>query len=428
MNNNGKSRGFGKKGWMVIIFTLFIYMFTCTAPDTLNVSVTVFAQAFGWDSNQMLMFSAVGGFAGIAVSAVLGVVIAKKGVKIPTFVMMIASALIWLFHGHVHAFVTYGLAVVLLTAFSNALNLVSTQQIMSNWFPKKKGIALGWATMGTCFSSAIMVAVFQGMFGKGISAPYHLMFGIFIILAIITMVWFKQFPEEAGAYPDNEPITEEERQANLAMLNNAKTEFTIGKLLRTKEMWMLTIIFGFVALGLVAVISQMVPRLVAVGLGQNMAIMYLTIASIIGIPASVIWGFIDQKLGTNKTVRVFCVLWTLMLVISALGSGMVNVPMAVFSVIFYAILLGGMMNLMPSAIISVFGRFDFADANKIIMPLIIGIRSCAFLLVPVMLAAAGPNVNGGYRNAFIVCAVLSAISTIVAFLLKDKCIGRTSIS
>ena len=78
MNNNGKSRGFGKKGWMVIIFTLFIYMFTCTAPDTLNVSVTVFAQAFGWDSNQMLMFSAVGGFAGIAVSAVLGVVIAKK--------------------------------------------------------------------------------------------------------------------------------------------------------------------------------------------------------------------------------------------------------------------------------------------------------------------------------------------------------------
>ena len=242
------------------------------------------------------------------------------------------------------------------------------------------------------------------------------------------MVWFKQFPEEAGAYPDNEPITEEERQANLAMLNNAKTEFTIGKLLRTKEMWMLTIIFGFVALGLVAVISQMVPRLVAVGLGQNMAIMYLTIASIIGIPASVIWGFIDQKLGTNKTVRVFCVLWTLMLVISALGSGMVNVPMAVFSVIFYAILLGGMMNLMPSAIISVFGRFDFADANKIIMPLIIGIRSCAFLLVPVMLAAAGPNVNGGYRNAFIVCAVLSAISTVVAFLLKDKCIGRTSIS
>ncbi len=427
MSSNEKSRGFGKKGWMVIIFTLFIYMFTCTAADTLNVSVTAFASAFGWDSNQMLLFSAVGGFAGIIVSAVLGVVVAKKGVKIPTVVMMVASALIWLFHGHVSTFITYGLAVILLTAFSNALNLVSTQQIMSNWFPKKKGIALGWATMGTCFSSAIMVAVFQGMFGKTISAPFNLMCVIFLILAVITIVWFKQFPEEAGAYPDNEPITEEEKKANLEMLNNSKTVFTIGKLVRTKEMWMLTVIFGFVALGLVAVISQMVPRLVAVGLGQNTAIMYLTIASIIGIPASVIWGFIDQKLGTNKTVRVFCLLWTLMLVVSAIGSGMVSAPIAVFSVIFYAVLLGGMMNLMPSAIISVFGRFDFADANKIIMPLIIGIRSCAFLLVPVTLAAAGPNVNGGFRNAFIVCAILSAISTVLAFLLKDQCIGRNSL-
>ena len=40
------------------------------------------------------------------------------------------------------------------------------------------------------------------------------------------------------------------------------------------------------------------------------------------------------------------------------------------------------MNLMPSAIIQVFGRYDFAQANKIIMPLVIGIRSCAFLIVP----------------------------------------------
>ena len=77
---------FGFKGWMVILFTLFIYMFTCTAPDTLNVSVTAFAQAFGWDSNQMLMFSAIGGFAGIAVSWILGMIIAKWGVKIPTII------------------------------------------------------------------------------------------------------------------------------------------------------------------------------------------------------------------------------------------------------------------------------------------------------------------------------------------------------
>ena len=115
---------------------------------------------------------------------------------------------------------------------------------------------------------------------------------------------------------------------------------------------------------------------------------------------------------------------SLVMGIAAIGSGIVSIPLAGFSVVFYAVLLGGMMNLMPSAIISVFGRYDFAQANKLIMPIVIGVRSCAFLLVPMMLAAAGANVNGGYRNAFIVCTILSAIATVLAFLLKDKCIGR----
>ncbi len=421
---NTKKRGFGRKGWAVIIFTLFIYMFTCTVADTLNVSVTAFASAYGWDSNQLLMFSAVGGFLGIVVSLILGVIVAKKGVKWPTVIFLILSAIVWTVYGRATTIAGYGVSVVLATAIANSLNLVSTQQIMSNWFPKKKGIALGWATMGTCFSSAIMVAVFQGLFSKGIAAPFYLMTVIMAIIAIVMIVWFKNYPEEAGAYPDNEPLTEEEKEENLKILNAHESDFTMGKLFKTKEMWMLAIIFGFVALGLVAAVSQMIPRLVAVGIDQNMAILWLTIASVIGIPASVIWGYIDQKMGTNKTVKLFCLLWTIMMLVSAAGSAIVSIPLASFSVVFYAVLLGGMMNLMPSAIISVFGRFDFAQANKLIMPIVIGVRSCAFLIVPMMLAAAGANANVGYRNAFILCTILSAISTVLAFCLKDKCIGK----
>lgn len=422
--NKKKGNGFGRKGWAIIIFTLLIYMFTCTAADTLNVSVNVFAAAHGWDANQLLMFSAIGGFVGIVISLILGFIVARCGVKWPTVVFLFAFAAIWFFHGQVKTVASYGAAVVLLTAFANTLNLVSTQQIMSNWFPRKKGIALGWATMGTCFSSAIMVAVFQGLFGKGIAAPYNLMTVIIVIIAIVMIVWFKAYPEEAGAYPDNEPMSDEERKAVMDLIVNYKSEFTIGKLFKTKEMYMLALMWGFVALGLVANISQMIPRLCAVGIDQNMAILWLTIASIIGIPASVIWGFIDQKIGTNKTTKIFIVLWTVMLLVTALGSALVSPVVSSVAVVFYAILLGGMMNLMPSSIIQVFGRYDFAQANKIIMPAVIGIRSFAFLVVPVMLGMAGPNVNVGYRNAFILCTILSLIAAILALALKNKCIGK----
>ena len=52
------------------------------------------------------------------------------------------------------------------------------------------------------------------------------------------------------------------------------------------------------------------------------------------------------------------------------GSAMASIPVASVAVVFYSVLLGGMMNLMPSSIIQVFGRYDFAQANKIIMPMV----------------------------------------------------------
>lgn len=113
-----------------------------------------------------------------------------------------------------------------------------------------------------------------------------------------------------------------------------------------------------------------------------------------------------------------------MLLVTALGSAFVSSVLSSVAVVFYAILLGGMMNLMPSSIIQVFGRYDFAQANKVIMPAVIGIRSFAFLVVPMMLGMAGPNVNVGYRNAFILCTILSLIAAILALALKNKCIGK----
>lgn len=427
MNQNSAKSNFGKMGWLIIIYVLFLYMFSSTPPDTLNVTAEFFAGAMGLDSsNALLVFSAVGGFVGIPVALIFGQIVSKVGVKWPTVIILLIYAVIWFINGKAISFGLYAVIVTIITAVSNTINLVATQQIMSNWFPKKKGIALGWATMGMCFSSAIMVAVFQGMIlNVGLSAPFNLMVVICIVMAVITAVWFKAYPEEAGAYPDNEPISEEEKKANLELINNYKSDFSFGKLFKTKELWMIVIIFGFLFIGLVGTVSRMIPRLVIVGIDQNVAVLWLTIASVIGIPASFFWGLIDQKIGTKKAVEIFCVLWTIMMAIAAVGSAAVSVPVSIISVVFYACLLGGLGNLMPSMVIQIFGRYDFPQANKLVVPLVVGIRSFALLIVPMMLQMSGiGNESAGYRNVFIVFMILSLVATILAFAIKDKTIGK----
>ena len=414
---------FGKKGWAVVIYTLFIYLFTCVINDTLNVTVTVFAGILGTDSNSLLPMAAIGGFVGVVLSLIAGAIIAKKNVKGPTVVLFVLLGIVYAINGKSNSVPMYAISLVLVTALSQTLNLVCTQQIMSNWFPKKKGIALGWATMGMPISSALMVAVFEAMFGIDISAPFWLMAILCIVMAIITAFWFKNYPEEAGAYPDNEVVDPEEQKKALEALNSYKSPWTAGKLLKSKEFWMLSIIFGFLFIGLVATVAQLIPRFASLGLSTNTGILWLTIASIIGIPGSFAWGYIDQKIGTGKTNRIFCVCWAVTMILSAVGMAVRSVPLTIVTVVLYSLLNGGLGNMMPSMFISIFGRYDFAQANKVGMPIVICLRSIALIIVPIILAAAGADQAMGFRNVFVVISVLSVIAAVLAFVLKDKCIG-----
>jgi sugar phosphate permease len=415
---------FGKKGWAVVIFTMLVYMFTATVPDSMNVTVGAFSDIYGWDSNQMLSFAGIGGFLGIIISLVLGLVIQKTNVKWPTVAGMFVLAALWIFNGYVNTITAYAVVLIIIFAVSNSVNLVSTQQIMSNYFPRKKGIALGWATMGMCFSSAFMVPMIQGMLGASLATPFIAMCIIMVVLALVTAFWFKSYPEEMGMDPDNEKISEEEKAKNMEALLQYKSPFTIGKLLKTGQFWLISVIFGLLFLGLVVTMIQMVPRLMTVGLSPDQSILWLTIASIIGIPASYMWGAIDQKIGTKKAVIAFCVHWTIAMILAALGMAMGSAPISVVSVVVFAAALGGLGNLMPSMMIQVFGRYDFAAANKVVVPIVVGIRTCGLLIMSGILAAAGPNTALGYQNLFVLVTILSAVALVLSFLLSNKTIGK----
>lgn len=417
---------FGKKGWYIIIFTLLIYWFSSTPADTLNITVDGFAAQIGLSNgSSLLIFAAIGGFVGIPMALIAGQIIAKKGVKIPGIILMVVMAFLWFFYARVETFQQYAVIATLIAAVSNTVNLVVTQQIMSNWFPKKKGIALGWATMGMPVDSAVTVAVFQIMMMKiGFSAPFYLMFAITIILAGVMLFTVKEYPEEAGAYPDNEILSESEKKENLELIANYKSPWTIGKILTCREFWLLIIVFGFLFIGLLGAITQMIPRLTSLGMNANTAVMWLTISSLAGIPTSFMWGAIDQAAGTKKTVIVFSCVWTIMMVLATVGCGIANIPVTIVSLIMLSCLHGGLGNLMPSMVINVFGRYDFAQVNKLVVPFVVGIRTLSFLIIPAFLAMAGANVATGYRNAYGLFTILSVIAVVCSIFITDRKIGK----
>jgi len=177
-------------------------------------------------------------------------------------------------------------------------------------------------------------------------------------------------------------------------MKNHVSPFTVKRLLLDRDMWLISLGFGLLWLVTVGIVSQFIPRMMSVGYSQSQAIMLLTISAIIAIPGSYFWGWLDQKIGTKPASCIYSISY--MLCLAFLLSG--NQILTWVATLFVGFGLGGLLNLMPSMIIKIYGRYDFMAVNRLVMPIASIVRIMAFAIMASLLAFSG----GSYTLPYMV--------------------------
>ena len=282
----------------------------------------------------------------------------------------------------------------------------------------KKGLALGWATMGQNLASATFIPLFLLFMSLGgLNGSFYLMGILLAVFSILGYLLIRDTPEELGCAPDNGSFTKEEIEANLKELQSYRSPWTPAKLLSNKQIWQIGLGFGIYILVTVSLISQMIPRLMSCGWSEPKATGMMTVAAIFGLFGSYATGWLDQKIGTRKA-SVWYGLWYLVaLVLCAIPNP--SDPVLYASIFFIGIGIGGIGNLFPSMASTVFGRFDFVRAMGVLNPITSIVRSFAFALL-----AFGLSVLGSYSGAYAVIAVLDVVAIVMIARIDDTCIGK----
>lgn len=409
---------FGKWGWSIIIYVMILnFFYAALTTDGQNLFPTFFAEVNGWNSNTLLAVATPAGIIGIIGNFVFSRVVIKVKAKTVAGMTMIATGICFGILGLAPSIPVYFVAMCLVCFFASGFGLSAQPVFMAHWFPKKKGIALGWSTMGAPFSSAFFVSGFSVLFGKmGLTKSFLLIGVIVVILGIISFFWAKDYPEEVGAYPDNMPPSETESSETMEAAEG-KSQFTLGALMKDKDMWLISIGFGLMWMTLVGILSQFIPRMLSVGYDQSQALFMLTVVSIIAIPGSYFWGWLDSKIGTKKASFVFAFSYVIALVMLIAST---NAVVVWIGCIFAGFGVGGLLNLLTSMVISVYGRMDFVFANSVIVPIASVLRVLAFLVVAVLLQIS----QGSYTLPYIVFIVIDIIGAGLILLVTNECKGR----
>ena len=416
-NNTSAGRStkndFGGKGWLMIVISgLCYFFFAGMINDGLNIIVANFSAEHGVDYNACLASATPAAWFGIIGVAFWTVVVQKLGTRKVGAISLVLGAVSYALYGVVSTVTGFFVVTALVNFMAYGFCNTAAQVMIAHWFPTRKGLALGWATMGTNLSSAVFVPMLMVLVGMGgVNGSFFGVGVLVLITAVIYGLLVRDTPEEYGCTPDNGALTEEEIQANLKEIAEYKSPWTVGKLLTNKQVWLTNIAFGVYILVTVSLVSQLIPRLTAGGWTQGKATGMMTVAAVLGLLGSYVTGWMDQKIGTKKTSVIYGI-WYLAAVLSCcLPASDFAMYLSVFLI---GIGIGGIGNLFPSMVGNLFNRHDFARALGVMNVVTLILRSFAFSIL-----AFGLENLGGFSGAYAIVAVINVVGIVCCCLIKD---------
>ena len=212
--------------------------------------------------------------------------------------------------------------------------------------------------------------------------------------------------------PDNGDFDQEVVEANIREAAAYKSPWTVGKLLKKKQVWFVTVGFGLYVMVTVAMISQLIPRLMAGGWSQNYATTMMAAASVWGMVGSYATGWFDQKIGTKVTSIIVGVIYLAACIMCCLPPNNITLYLSLF---FLGIGIGSIGNLFPSMLSNMVNRYDFALLLGIGNVFTLILRSFTFGIL-----AFGMENLGGFAGAFSIMAVLNLVAIVLIVLAKDE--------
>jgi len=434
-----KSIGFGTRGTLLMIYQVFAYAgYTAFT----NFPQNVMSQFYGGTTTTTLM-NLIGGIVGYLITYFIiapriGRIKNMKRVGIMIgIVALVFCALICVIPPTKAALWCIAFVLVLIT--TQIWGCFFVTMLIGNWFPRRKGTVMGIVTIafpivtGICLN--LFMIQFYGLLGKGASllvatvssfSPYWI---LSLVGIIICAIFLKDFPEQVGAYRDNDKsFTPEMANQMLAAEREAreKSVWKRSKIWGCLDWWLLAIPNSLLLSCAIALMVQIIPVL----MGYNEQLSVLAIPSFVlmsqgysavlfglavfAIAGSWILGIIDTKYGTRFAVRITAI----MMLAAGIFGAFDNVWCVVVACLLLGIFMGASSNFGLSGVVRYWRQEDFPSVFSGAPPLgtVIG---AAFPFIIAVIAS-----RFTYNGAFVFIGIMAIIALVCLTLFNPSRLAR----
>lgn len=296
---------------------------------------------------------------------------------------------------------------------------IPNQTLISNWFERKRGLAMGITLAGIGFGGLVMAPLASGLIGVlGWRFAYAALSAlVFFIIVTLSLTVVRSEPADLGLLPDGDPPAPPDADSGPAPLEASQPvadEFqgslALGEAARTRSFWIIAVSYFLVTFGQLSIVVHLVALLGDAGFDEDVGAWSLGLAIGASVGGRLLFGLLADRYA-KKWVMFTAVLFhapavLLLFRIDVVGALPLFVP-------FFGVGLGGAAVLFPLLVGECFG-----------------LRAYGQILGAVMLAAAlgvatGPvitgrifDVSGSYAAAFALHLAAFLVASFVIALLR----------
>jgi MFS family permease len=345
-------------GWVMMAACFVVIALVSPLISSFSIFQIAILAEFNWSRGGLAIALAIHLALGGLASPFAGALIDRFGPRraMPVGALITATALILMSRSRSlwHFYIAFG---VIAATGSSLLQIVPLTALISNWFTRHRGVAIGILSAGSGAGQLALLPLIRHLINRIGWRYTYLALGIMLLIVptVLTRLFLYTRPEDrrlpaAEAASMSEGVEEQEAERKSsepyrregAILDKewAETDWTVSKASRTSRFWALTLVMALFAAGMFLISVQLVAYLEEKSYGPILAASVVGMQGALNMVGKFVGGILCDRIGREKTLTLSIVVFVLCLLLLNLAGIVVSPALAYTFTIFYGIGFG----------------------------------------------------------------------------------------
>lgn len=399
---------------LTVLSILCMFMYAGLHSEHMNVIQTFITEkGGGWSANMTMLPMTIGNLICIVLTFVFGTLFIRVGVRKTMIPFIILSGLgcagislangLDCFGGAASGNYPLFFISMMVVRCASPIFQMGAMMLITNWFIRLRGRMASICSMGATLFTVVGTSAMPNVIAKSWSGDYRPFYygvgALCIIMAVVLGLCSKDFPEDAGLFPDGtEHAPRSEKGDDMPM--------KVSEVLRDPIAWKLAIVQSAPTVLISGMMSSMALSFITRG-GSELwlkATVFVSAGAIAGVACSLLFGVFNDKLGALITQALFNASMLIPTVTLLFMPSHKSTVLLVILAVGLALTLGAAPVTHPCLVAHLYGRRKFQSVNRVTMAIEMIPGAFSGIMMTSLIG------SGHARLAYLILIILDVIS------------------